>query len=263
LNERESKFVVAGKPVNRRTALRQAAQAPVAVSPVAQARLRTSQARNRLGAALAEQLRAPAAQAPARVPRKAIAGGVLATGGAVGLFLGWLQASMLAGGVGLAALLGGLWLARPRPAAGPTVPTAGVPLLDAESIATFDRALEAVAAEVPAGVVQHLVEVKALVVRLARHPAAARVDEFFVLEDRMYVNECVRRYLPDSLQSYLSVPANQRGTPVAGGETPEALLLSQLALLKGELKSREAKLARSAAEALLRQERFLQSKKGS
>lgn len=110
---------------------------------------------------------------------------------------------------------------------------------------------------------QPLAEFKQLVARIARHPQSASTDEFFTVEDRLYVVECVRRYLPDSLQSYLAVPRSQRAVALADGGSAESLLASQLDLLRSELEQREAKLARSAAEQLVRQQRFLQSKRSA
>jgi hypothetical protein len=269
--EREPKFIVGGaKPVNlRRSAAEQAAARPPAVAPVARERVLAVHARNRLGAPLAEQLRSPLAAARSRQPvgKVAVVGGMTTAAGAMGLLLAWLQASML--GAAGAAVVAGVGLVvvlrAPKPPA-----LAGIVSLDAEppvlvnpaSVEAFDRALAALNNEVSPPVLQALVDFKALVVRLARHPAAGAVDEHFRLDDRMYVNECLRRYLPDSLQSYLAVPKEQRLQAVAEGQSPEALLLSQLAMLRSELEAREQKLARSASEGLLRQERFLKSKAG-
>ena len=89
---------------------------------------------------------------------------------------------------------------------------------------------------------------------------AAAVDEHFRPEDRLYVNECLRRYLPDSLQAYLAVPAGQRALPLADGQTAQDLLLGQLTPLHQELLDREAKLAGQASAALLRQQRVRTAK---
>lgn len=261
MNERDPKFVVGTRPVNRRTAVRPAA--PVA-SPVARQRLRTSQARNRLGAPLAEQLAAPSRQRRAAPTRTAIAGGITAAAGGLGLFLAWLQASTSLGIAGVAGLAAGLFLARPRARAGDVAALAvpPAPLFDPDCVAAFDRALQPLSAELPPDLVQPLVEIKQLIVQIGRHPAGGGVDEHFRPEDRLYVNECLRRYLPDSLQAYLAVPAAQRALPLADGQTAQSLLRGQLQLLQKELQVREAKLARSASEALLRQQRFLDAKAG-
>ena len=261
MNERDPKFIVGSRPVNRRTAVRPAAPAP---SPVARQRLRANQVRNRLGAPLAEQLMAPIRQHRVAPSRLAIVGGIVAATGGLGLFLAWLQASVALAAASTAGVAGGLFLARPRASAADAALMAAAPspLFDPACVAALDRALQPLAAELPPDLVQPLVDIKQLIVRLARHPAAQAVDEHFRPEDRMYVNECLRRYLPDSLQAYLAVPSAQRTLPLADGQTAHGLLLGQLTLLHQELQAREAKLARSASEALLRQQRFLQAKSG-
>jgi hypothetical protein len=133
-------------------------------------------------------------------------------------------------------------------------------LIDASSLETLDRALERMAPEVPEQTATQLVALKQLIVRIAAHGSAS-MDETFTLEDRLYLNECVRRYLPDTLESYLKVPKAQRESGILDGErSAAALLSSQLHLLHAELEKREAKLARNAAHQLLQQQRFLESK---
>ena len=97
--------------------------------------------------------------------------------------------------------------------------------------------------------------------RIARLGNQAGADENFTMEARPYVNECVRRYLPDTLPGYLQVPREQRtSTALEGGRSAADLLASQLDLLRAELADREARLARTAAEGLGKQQRFLQAK---
>lgn len=262
MNQRDPKFVVGGKPVNRRTASRQGVAAAPQANPLAQERLLAARARTQLGAPLAEQLRAAAPRRRRHLSRSAAAGGMAGAAGATALFLGWLQSSVPLLGVGLAAVAAGLalgWKSRRSPSGQATLQPAS-PLLAPESVDALDRALEAMALELPPALAQELAQLKQLLVRIARHPAAGGTDEHFTLEDRLYVNECVRRYLPDSLQSYMAVPRAQRGTALADGQSPQGLLQAQLALLRGELEQRETRLARSASEALLQQQRFLKSK---
>jgi hypothetical protein len=261
MTDRDSRFVVADRPVNRRMALRAQAGNDEAAR-IAPARVRAVQARNRIGPPLAEQLHAAPSAGRERLAPRAIAGAVIASTGGLGLFLAWLQSSTFGGVAGVAALAAGLVLARPRPA-GPTdlQATPGA-VLDAAAVEAFDTAVERLAPELPPPVADALADLKLLVLRIARHPAAATVDEHFRLEDRLYVNECLRRYVPDSLQAYFTVPAEQRSAPLPDGQTPETLLLAQLAQLRGALQQREQALGRSAAEALLRQQRFLNAKAG-
>lgn len=260
----ERKYVASDEPVNRRTASRQLREA-APVNPVVNERLAAARARNRLGPSLRDQVRG--AGAPARrgsLPALAIVGATTATVAAVGLFLGWLQSSLALALGGLAGLLAGMGLAwharRQHDAADPAahVPLA---LLDDSALQALDHALDQLGPELPDAAVERLTALKDLIVRIARQANASGLDEHFAMDDRLYVTECVRRYLPDTLQSYLKVPRDRRSSTVLeGGGSAADLLLGQLELLRAELAEREARLARSAADALLRQQRFLQAK---
>jgi len=117
------------------------------------------------------------------------------------------------------------------------------------------------APEVPEPIAVQLTSLKKLIVRIARHANTAVVDENFTMDDRLYLTECVRRYLPDTLQSYLAVPREQRDAAMLEGQSAAQLLSGQLDLLRAELEKRETGMGRSAAELLLRQQRFLQAKR--
>jgi len=258
-------YVTASAPVNRRTA---GAQAPAAqpVNPVVQERLAATRARTRLGPALVEQVRTGPAKAQ-HTPLRAITvvGAVVAAASGVALFLAWLQASVPMGAAGAAGLLAGLVMAqrgmRAHPGAvGQAAPA--MPLFDEACLQALDRALTQLAPEVPEGVATQLTTLKQVIVRIARQGGAVTADENFTVDDRLYLGECVRRYLPDTLQSYLAVPRTQRDAPMLDGRSAAQLLASQLDLLLTEMQKREAAMARSAADQLVRQQRFLQSKAG-
>lgn len=257
-------YVAADRPVNRRTAGRQLRLQPQPVNSAVQARLAAAQARSRLGPALAGQIRFGVAEAPRTpMPKRAIVGGILAAAGAVALFLALLQASPLLAAAGAAALLGGLaltWRSLRSRATG-SAPALAQPLFDEASLRALDGALEQMAPEVPQAIAAQLTGLKKLIVRIARHGSTAVVDENFTMEDRLYITECVRRYLPDTLQSYLAVPRAQRDAAMLEGQSAAQLLSGQLDLLRVELEKRETRMGRSAAELLLRQQRFLQSKR--
>lgn len=254
-----SKYVGADRPVNRRTAgALRPAQAPV--NSASQERLKTVAARARLGAPLAEIAQAQSHASSARLRPLAIFGAMLGTVGGVGLGLGWLEASILWLGGGAGLTLAGaamLWRARPQPAG---AQPAAMPLLDAEALRRVDDALAVVITELDDATASELLALKAVIARLAA--CRVSVDEDFTMEDRMYVVECVRRYLPDSLQSYLAVPREHRATqPVAEGRTAAAMLQDQLKMLRAGLEQREERAARSAAAQLVRQQRFLAAKR--
>ena len=76
------------------------------------------------------------------------------------------------------------------------------------------------------------------------------------------MRECLRRYIPDTLDAFLRVPATQRKTQLLDGQaSAQALLLDQLSALQEEVTLREKKIGRSAAEGLMKQNRFLEAKR--
>ena len=263
----EPKYVSASKPVNRRTA--QPAAKAEQLSPVVQERLAAKwagqQTRNRFGAPLAEQLLVAArpAHTPAMRPLL-ITGGMVCAASAVGLLLAAIAHSwVFAGGsaAGLAAGMSLVFLNRRSEAlsalAAPSVPA----FFDVASLQAFDRALQSMAADAPDTVVSALTSLKQQLARTAQQAANAPVDEHFTMDDRLYLTELVRRYVPDSLQAFLQVPRDRRAAPVLErGESAVSLLLGQLQLLGAELALREKKLTQSQSENLLRQQRFLASK---
>ena len=133
-------------------------------------------------------------------------------------------------------------------------------LFDPASLAVFDASLEKAAAELDEENASRLLAIKAAFKRMG-HQVISH-DEHFTVEDRMYLRECLRRYVPDSLTAYLGVPAAQRHEALLHNQPcAQAALLQQLDLLQEEILLREKKIGRSAAEQLVRQQRFLASKK--
>ncbi len=263
----DPKYVSSSRPVNRRTA--KPDDRTERINPVVQERLAakwaSQQLKGRFGAPLVEQLHllARPAQTPAMIPLF-ITGGVVSAVSAVSLLLAAIQHSLLLAGAGTLALVGGAGLMffsrRSRALHEPESPVATA-LFDDTSLLAFDRALESMAAEAPDAVVTALTAIKQQLARIAQQAANAPVGEHFTMDDRLYLTELMRRYLPDSLHAYLMVPKEQRSTQVLEqGETALSLLLDQLQLLGTELDKREQKLTKSRAEHLLRQQRFLESK---
>lgn len=154
------------------------------------------------------------------------------------------------------------WRAR-RPATAVDV-NFGAALFDHDTLARFDHAVEACATELGDAACAQLEGLKASMVRIGKHAATAQPDAHFTLDDRMFVRECVRRYVPDSLDAYLKVPRERRANVFAGDtKSAGSLLQEQLALMQAELDKRERAIGRSAAEALLQQQRFLEHKRSS
>lgn len=263
MSQLDPKYVASTRPINRRTAARQLRQAGP-VSPVVQERLAALKMRSRFGAPLAEQLRiANDSAKPSPLSTLLVLGGVVFAISVVGLFLAWIQSSWLWGMAGLAggAVSVAMIVLGRRTASVPMQSHVTVPLFDDSALSAFDSVLEKLAPDVPEEIAVELSELKQQIKRIAQLASKSFVDEVFTMDDRMYLAESVRRYLPDTLQSYLVVPRDQRSTQILEqGQTADLLLLDQLKLLRVELAKREVKLTKSSAEALLKQQRFLESK---
>ncbi|GKT23549.1 hypothetical protein [Acidovorax sp. SUPP3334] len=260
----DSRFVAGDGPVNRRTALLQERQARATDEPQADTqlteRLHRAHTRTQLGTTLAEYFATPP-QAHVAPSSLHIATSVLAAGGAIVALLGLIQSALLplAAGTGVT-LLGavGWWRTRPAQPARNSPPAAA--LFDTEALQTFDRCLEAAAPELDEKATQRMLEIKMAFKRMGHERPTH--DEHFTVEDRLFLRECLRRYLPDTLQAYLRVPPAQRRQTLHDGQlSADDGLLQQLALLQTEIQVRENKIGRSAAEVLTRQQRFLESKK--
>lgn len=264
-------LVSAEGPINRRTALlaqrqREAAQAEQnpTTPPELLERMHRNHLRHTLGAPLAQQWAAlEKAEAKTAPSGLLIGAGVLTACGAVVGLLGTIQASAATLGLGFAlglvGLLGLAWVRRQARHSTHTT-TAAPPLFDTETLEAFDRVLDSASAELGDEARRLLLDIKHALVSMALH--ARGVDEHFTAEDRLYLRECLRRYVPDTLQAFLRVPPAQRTTLVLESQTTaQAVLLRQLTSLRDEIAQREKKMGRSAAEGLMQQDRFLASKR--
>ncbi len=268
------RFASSSGPVNRRT-VRQ----PLEVSPPPQAhaslrqRMAQVQARHRLGQPLSQRLAVGGSnRLRGATPAASVgAAGALALGG-VGLLLAGLQASWLLGAasVGLTGLAAGLWMVALRQSAATSLAEQPLlPLFDATALAKLDEVLHHLASEMTEAQLAPLRSLADTLERMAPLMRRVGVNEQFTQEDHFYVTECVRRYLPDTLQAYLQVPRHSRSQPApasldAGtGPAPSAdeLLATQLALLQTELGRREKALTSASTEALQKQQRFLKAKR--
>ena len=166
MNRRDGKVVVSSRPVNRRTAVQPVA--PKAIAGSVKARLKAQLARHQCGPPLAAQLLKGASR-PQPVRKTVLAGAMMSTAAAVGLFLSWLQASVVMAAVSAAMLVAGLVLIyaqRERGLPSAAKDTALPPLLDMQCVAAFDRALEAFEGSLPGELQQSLVGLKSVFLRL-------------------------------------------------------------------------------------------------
>ena len=267
------RFASSSGPVNRRTVRQplEAAPPPQAHASLRQ-RMAQVQARHRLGQPLSQRLAVGGSnRLRGATPAASVgAAGALALGG-VGLLLAGLQASWLLGAasVGLTGLAAGLWMvARRQSAATSLAEQPPLPLFDATALAKLDEVLHHLASEMTEAQLAPLRSLADTLERMAPLMRRVGVNELFTQEDHFYVTECVRRYLPDTLQAYLQVPRHSRSQPApasldaGSGPAPSAdeLLATQLALLQTELGRREKALTSASTEALQKQQRFLKAK---
>lgn len=259
----EQKYVSAERPVNLRTALKELHhQEPL--NPIVRKRLAAAEMRTRFGLSLANQLDAVGkTDARSALGALAIFGSIIAAVAAIGLLLAFIQKSVpfaVAGSLGL--LCGLAIVVREHRARKPSQLLVSKPLLlDAGAIQLFDEMLEQIAHQVPETVATQLGDIKDMVARIAQQASGAAVDEHFTMDNRMYLIECVRRYVPDTLQGFLQISLQQRTVAaIKGQDTAVDVLSKQLNLIQAELEKCELKITKSSAEKLLRQQRFLESK---
>ena len=262
-------FAVSHGPVNSRLVIPQVL--PVDDTPaIIRMRIEAAHAKLRLGTPLAERLspsqRDPGTQAALSV--RQVVSVVGATVSGVGLTLGLIQSAIVVIGAsavflcgfGAAAYLGG----KSRPRAGKDAAAATANLIDGKDIALLDAAMEKLAATAPQETVDRLSDLKeqisrslALVASLKNNPACLDEDPFFI-------RECVRRYLPDSINGFLRVPLKDRATLLMeDGKTAQDLLHDQFDMLQAQLQTKESRLTQLAGESLMQQQRFLAAKTGT
>lgn len=264
--DNEPRLISADRPINRRTAPPEL-RADAAPGAEAIARIERIHARHLLGPSLQQKLRADQAPLGRRIHGMQIVGAICTACGALMLLLAaigssasWALAGTSVAVAGIGLLL--LWRRRTPQSAAPYAQ--GTAVFDDEALRRFDELLERCACDLSEAARASLLGLKDSLARIGAAAGALPPDAHFTVEDRMFVHECLRRYVPDSLAAYLAVPAAQREAPLASTATSaEALLLEQFALLQAELAKREQALGRRAAEALLLQQRFLEGKRTS
>lgn len=248
-----SRLAVGSQPVNRRTR-RLAPLAGDAQPQAVQQRQQQLRAMHELGVPLAAGARPapPARPLPLSARVQAVVG-VASLSGA--LFVGEplaIGALALVGVVNLAWVARGVWRQR-----SPAVTVADDVGLSAEALAALNALLVRAAPALPEPATAALKLVKQQLALAQQPDAAARL----AAQDRLFVQQCVARYLPDSLEAYLRLPAARRALPLAEGQpSADDALVGQLTSLHDGLQRRLAPLQDEAAEALLRQQRFLDAK---
>lgn len=246
-----SRLAVGSQPVNRRTR-RVPAPDELDRPEVLQQRQQQLRAKHELGRPLAAGPRPARAATPLPMAARVQAGvGVASLSGA--LFVGHGMA------VGVLAVVGTVSLAWAARAVWrrPPVEVQEAIGLPTASLEALDALLVRAAPALPTGATEAVKAIKAALLQ-AQQPGALAV---LAPQDRLFVTQCVARYLPDSLDAYLRLPAARRAEPLGEGQpSGDALLTEQLVTLQQGLARRLQPLQDEAAEALLRQQRFLQAK---
>ncbi|MET0333796.1 MAG: hypothetical protein ABW190_05950 [Rhizobacter sp.] len=136
---------------------------------------------------------------------------------------------------------------------------APVMVIDPQALEHLDKLMEAVVPELSDEALDRLLSVKLALVRVAR--ASGDAGESLSMDDRLYLSECFRRYVPDSIDAYLSIPQAQRANAIDAERPATALFLDQLALLQADIDTLEQKVHRESGDRLLQQQRFLETKR--
>ncbi|MBC3882806.1 hypothetical protein H8K35_15160 [Undibacterium sp. LX40W] len=249
--------VRSSQPINLRTARKQASQQQAQLSAAEQQRVALLKQRHQtslVGAASPKQSHMTSG--------KLIAGGtLLCSGGMLGVAIiggSGILAAIAAAGVGLS---GFLYLHGVRENKRKHVEQALPFVFQLDHLQRVDQLIAKVNAESDEEVQVSLQQIRQQLDRVMQMLANADSRLSLNLEQRFYLQQFVERYLPDSLQAYLKVPAQARCDQViVENKTALMLLKSQLILLQQGLQEHESHLQENATEQLVQQQRFLEAK---
>ncbi len=259
----DTKYVTANRPANQRTTPPSDATTQ-AIHPIVKGRMAALKAKHQFGIPLADQIRRSRGKSkPETVSTAMIFSTVLIITSCSALVMAIGKSTIITGisVSGLLIGLGSLYRAIQTKRIAHNLSLHKQPIFDEASLTAFDQVLEQIGQELEEDTVAQLKCIKSQILRIAKLTDHANVNDYFSMEDRQYLSESLRRYLPDSLQSYLQVPVAARATKMLNTDhTANDLLRQQLTILQSEFDKREQNLIQSAAEHLLRQQRFLEAK---
>ena len=261
----KGKFAVSNGPVNRRTVSSRPRSADFKPSPLVLSRLRAMQAKHQLGAPLTQRFNNDSRSSAIPLRTKVIAQSIGGTMAGVGTFVATLQGAWFGAALGAAALLGlgGLaWRNHiTKRETNHLSMTHIAKVVDAQDLERLDALLEQVGKVSNRATVDLLVAFKEALVRSVTLAASVQGDNGLPSEDTLFIGQAVKRYVPDSLQAFLTVPASERETrDMEGGKTAAILVLEQIRLIEQKIKQCEGRLNQQMGEALLQQQRFLAAK---
>lgn len=258
--------VVAKGPVNRRTTPKW--QAPSAIeSPLVKVRVQVAKARQRLGVPLSQRLTAEQSSSnPRKKPSSvSIFQAIGGTVSAIGFMLALIQKSALMAILCAALVCGfGAWTYYCACAKRKNVATGTLKisdLIDNSDIEQLDQTMEKLAAEGGQDTLDRLANLKESMMRCIALMTGTQTDGNITSEDHLYIRECVRRYIPDSINACLQIPQKDRTSLlIDGSKTAQDLLHDQIDMIQSQLKIREGRLTLLAGENLVRQHQFLAAK---
>lgn len=257
------RLISAEGPINRRTALSELRQHEAKqIHPKLMERMVKVRLRNQMGVPLSQRASIESSKETLPSGKWLFIFSTMLACGAVLILLGLIQSSLttLLGGVliGAVALIGTVSAHKARKPLRPQIQTVPA-LFDTDTLEIFDDAIDQYLEDLPQIAIDKLKSIKNVLAQMNQHSTV--IDDHFTQEDRLYLKECLKRYIPDSIEAFVRVPNAQRKTILLQGQpSPETLLLQQLTLIHEEILAREKKIGCSAAENLLKQSRFLASK---
>lgn len=264
----DPRYAIGDRPVNRRTVRPELTEFDPATPDVVLQRARQVHSRYQLGAPLSELLLAPST-VPHRAPVPVQSIAMVLVGTSLWPLLNLVNTLPAQGALAMAAL--GLYAQawrRARRSRQEGAQQQGARLgagvtwaLEPNSLQLLDGVLETVSPDLSEALLAQLLALKSSLVRVVALARSPIQGEFHRMENRLYLQECVRRYLPDSLLAYLRIPADHRDAVMEGaGISAAQALAAQLTLIQNELDRQEALGVAGAGQSLLQQQQFLQAK---
>lgn len=264
--QKSKKYVLAKGPVNSRTTTVQQPRA-LPSSPIVKARMQMAKAKQLLGTPLATRLSTPhsIAKQHAHATPALVLQAIGCTVGGTGVLLGLIQKSLLIAGASAVVVCAfGLWAyvgaqARRRDAGSFHIDSSS--LVDAGDVERLDAAMEKLAAQTSQDTIDRLSSLKESIMRCLQLLGSAQILGGISSEDHLYIRECIRRYIPDSINGCLQVPQKDRATLVIDGKKPALdLLHDQIDMIRSQLDIKELRLTQLAGESLMQQHNFLSAK---
>lgn len=137
-------------------------------------------------------------------------------------------------------------------------------IIEPQTLKKLDTLLETAAASAPQEVLESLRSTKASLTDVILMLDERRMPVSWSIQDSAYLQQCIERYLPDTLGAYLGIESGDRERILSGTQlNAHAMLVEQLGIIQREIARRKVSLHDDAGERLVNQHRFLQTKESS